>query len=407
MTHHAPGRRRGQVGRAAAASSAALLLTASAAVAQQRLIDLRTSSAGVVVDGWSFGDGLRQRLVLGDSVHITRAGLVSVPIAVTVPVGEYLSLDVSGVYAAGAAEYRRAGETATHALILNGPGDVRLRGTVRFPGDYVLFTAGMNAPTGIASLDRQQLEALRVLAAPALGFGTAPVTQGVGASAGLVLARQIGDWALAFGTSYEFRGSYSPIAAIQAGLPTTDYNPGEALHFTVGADGLFGQSAMTLSASADFFTTDELTANGAGVGSVRLGPAFGAQWQLSIGAPAFRELVLSVVDRWRSTYARNGSTVAGTSGNYFDATLRSALPIARGADLIAALVFRHQTGLDATRTIATARALLGGVTFGLGLHAGDVVVNPFVRGQLGSIDAGTGSVGARGAAAGLLVSRQF
>src|SRR5918992_681898 len=47
-----------------------------------------------------------------------------------------------------------------------------------------------------------------------------------------------GDWAWAAGLSYEVRGRFAPVAALSAGLPSPDFDPGDALHFSLATDGL-------------------------------------------------------------------------------------------------------------------------------------------------------------------------
>ena len=159
--------------------------------------------------------------------------------------------------------------------------------------------------------------------APLLGTGA-------GVSAGIVLATQAGAWALAAGGAYEKRGSYTPIEASIAGVTTsTDLRPGAMMHFTLGADRLLGENRLSLLAAADMYAADEVSASGNGSaasGTYQLGPSYTVLAALDIGAAAFRELRITVSDRFRTAFkGLDGLTAPGSSGSYLDLSARGVL----------------------------------------------------------------------------------
>ncbi len=401
-------------------SGAALLAGCMVAVAnpvqaQGTLVGRGTASVGPVAEWAQFGDGIVQPSLVGsDSARVKSARQWSVPFALIYPFGDRVTVDLAGTYTAG--EVTLDGTDAAlgkSTYELRGMSDLRLRATTHLVGDNVLFTLGATLPTGTTELNREELSALRVLAAPALGFQAPGVGLGPGGTAGLVLARQMGAWAWALAGSYEIRGTYSPISAFTAGLPAADYDPGDAVHLSLGTDGLIGQHAMTFTVSTDIFTKDELSLpSGSGgnmppIAAVQMGPVYGADWQLHVGTTAFRELSFYVSDRYRTKYELNGTAVDGSSGNYLDAGLRSVRPLGRNTDFLAGLQFRHQTGLDADRTLATAAALSGGLTLGLSRVVGVLIVQPFVRAQVGTVDSGGERVTLTGMGGGLAIGARF
>lgn len=398
-------------------AAAALPIVATApAHAQGTLAGRGTASVGAGAEWVSLGDGVIQPgLLASDSVVVRRAMQWSVPFALIYPFGDRVTVDLAGTYSAG--EVTLGGidpALGKSTYELRGLSDLRLRATTHVVGDNVLFTLGATLPTGGTELDREELSALRVLAAPALGFQAPGVGRGPGGTAGLVLARQMGDWAWALAGSYEMRGSYSPVAAFTAGVPAADYDPGDAVHLSLGTDGLLGHHAMTFTVTTDLFTKDVLhlaEASGSGgsspIAAVSLGPVIGADWQLHVGTTAFRELTFYVSDRYRTKYQLDGATVDGSSGNYLDAGMRSVRPLGRGTDLLAGLQFRHQTGLDVDRTLATAAAASGGLTLGLSRVMGVLIVQPYLRGQVGRVDIGGERVTLTGMGAGLAIGARF
>lgn len=386
--------------------------------AQDALLPTRTATAGPVVERWSFGSGLRQPSGDGTgSVELRSASAFTVPLAASIALGEQWTFDVSTAYSNGTVRLR-ANDPALgrDSYSLSGLSDVRARLTARLAGDAVVATVGANLPTGATSLDAEEFAALRVLAAPALAMPMPALGSGLGATAGLVVARQFAGWAWALGASYELRRTYTPVA-LPAGTPGGDLDPGDALHLSLGGDGLVGQSGMTVALTADLFGDDQLSpvVTGGGGGAVppghvatRLGPIFTADWQLRVASPRLRELTLYALDRYRTAYERGGRTVSQSSGNYLDAGVRVVFPWTPAMGVLSILNVRHQTGLASDSTLATAATAGAGLTLGLlrSLGAG-YSVQPFVRAEYGKIKSVDTSVGASGLSAGITLGRSF
>jgi hypothetical protein len=409
---------------------AGLTLFASDGHAQGKLVGYTQSGISPLFETWRFGNGGVAQPV-GDSgtVRVTNASEWSLPFGVRVPIGERWSFDVSGAYAHGVVRFtRRADGTgaATQApsqptsdqYTMSGLSDIRVRATGRFVGDNVLFTVGGNLPTGKTSLNREELSALQVLGAPGLSFATPVLGVGASGTVGVVLAKAIGNWALAFGSSYQVRRHYTPVA-IEAAL-LTSMNPGNVVHLSLGTDGLIGQSRMNASLSADIFSQDRLTLSSAGGGpsgtgeggpansaTVHLGPIFTADWQLHLSAPRLRDLTLYVVDRYRTPYEREGNSVDGSRANYLDVGVNSVLTMGPSTALAMVLNGRHQTGMRVDNTLATAAVRSAAIQLGVEQQFGTFSVQPFVRGQLGQLKSGDETSSITGLAAGLRAGLRF
>jgi hypothetical protein len=384
--------------------------------AQGRLVGYRTSALGVMYENWNFSDGLAQPTPGGGEVLVDHASQFSFPLSVRVPVGANWTFDVTAAYATGRVVLVGTDpELNTSEYRLSGITDTRLRATGRLTPS-VSLTLGLNLPTGPTSFDAQEYSAFRVLAAPAFSFQIARLGNGFGGTAGVVLSRPLGEgWAGALGVSYEMRGTYDPGALIAA-LSSPDYSPGDALRISMGVEGLLGQSAMTLGLSADLYpTADRVTAANLGNGFIttQLGPVLTADWQLRLAKSGFRELTLYAVDRYRTNYQVGSSalpeeTVDQSSGNYLDAGIRSIISAGTATGVLAMLNFRHQTGLEADNTIATAGIVGGALTLGLVRDlGGGYTLQPFVRGQIGSISSAGVSTTGVGYAGGVTLGLRF
>lgn len=370
---------------------------ARGALAQERLLGTRTVGGSGYVESIHFGgDGVPQRAFAGrDSVRVTRATQLLLPVAVTTPLGARWRLDVTAFYARGQVQYAddtRGG--ATEAAVLDGVSDTRVRLTGRHFSEALTFTLGLNLPTGRASLAPGAFAALRVLAAPALGMGSPPVGAGASGTAGAVYGTRAGPWSLAFGASYEHRGRYQPVAALVAGAPSADFRPGGVIRASAGGERLVGAHRLTAAASVDFFSDDRLRTSATtgdtldlapAEATVRLGPVISGDLQLLLAPGRLRELIVYSSYLWRAAYARDGRTADGSSGHYAAGGMRGAIPVASSTDVVLVGEGRWQSGLAINEGLPTAGVRAAMVTVGLSTRRSVLVVQPYLRAQVGSL----------------------
>lgn len=355
--------------------------------AQDRLAGLRTVTAGAVLEQVRFGgDGLLQAPLLGnDSIRVRRASQRSLPLSATWTLGPRWLVDLTAVHTSGEVTYTGRDGGPERKATLAGPSDVRLRVTGRFLDDALVLTAGANAPTGSTALDASELTALRVLASPALAMGTPAVGAGLSGTLGLLTQRRMGAWVLAGGAAIEWRGDFQPVASLVAGAPLLDLRPGNALRLSASLDGPLGRHRLAITASGDFFASDELRSptqvggSSAPLATVTLGPVMGADAQLQLVGARGGDVVLWTSARYRAGFARNGLTVSGSDGVYVDGGVRARQPLARRTDLVMALDGRFHTGLALDQGLATSGVAGGTGTIGVAHRVGGVSLQPFVR----------------------------
>lgn len=366
--------------------------------AQERVV----FTAQPTYQAWSFAEAIVQ-----DSLRVSRVTQLAVPIGVSVPLGSNWAFDLVGAYVRGVVEQDGGGGQLT----LNGPTDLRARIVGRLAGDQLLFTAGATVPTGKTGLAGSELEAQRLIGAPILRLPAPALGTGFGATAGLVMARRAGPWALALGTSYEVRGAYQPVESAIVGVTaSTDLDPGDAIHFSVGADRLVGQHRLALMVVGDVYGDDQVSlasSTGSEASTYRLGPTVRAMVQVDLAARGFRELGINAQVRHRSAFTGiEGSKVAGSSGTVIDFVVNAV----RGRPGAFALIVRADamidSGLEVDNSLATAGGSVAGALLGLSVPAGQGTIEPFVRWQTGRIDTGPASTSASVLTAGLSLGRR-
>lgn len=404
---HAASARRAGTFAALAVASLSLTVVGPAA-AQERLIGVRAVAVGPYFETWSLDD-FAQPSLSGGATRIESVSQLSVPVTAMVPLGTRFSLDVSGGFASGTVKLAEPDAAGKDEYSLAGLTDTKVRLTGRLAGDNVIFTLGVNAPTGQTDLDDEDYAAARVLAAPALGLRVPVLGNGTAVTAGVVGARQFGALSVALGASYEVRTTYSPIGVV-AGFSGTnlDYNPSDAARVSLMADGLVGQGQMRGGVSVDFFTEGDIDAGTGATNTLQLGPVVTGEWHWQSQWSRFRAVGVSVVDRYRTKYERDGESVANSAANYLDVAVQGMLPLAGRTDLVLGLDGRHQTGLDSDDTIAAAAFAGGGVTIGLARQmAGGVLLQPMLRAQFGRLESAGVSTNATGFGGGIVLSRRF
>ena len=373
-------------------------LLPGALAAQERLVASRMVGAGASYERVTFGGaGLSQAAFAGlDTTRVTSVEQFTMPITASSPIAGGWRLDLTTLFAAGRVTFTdTASAGGTRTASLSGISDVRARATGRFLHEAVVMTVGLNLPFGLTALDAPQLSTLRIVAAPALGLGSSSVGAGLSGTVGLVFAQQVGSWSLAYGTSYEARGKFQPVAALAAGSGSTDFLPGGVLRISLGADRLLGPHQVSVAAAADVFADDRL--RGSAIGDslppsmaqaesrVRLGPVLSGDVQLMVAAPRFRELLVYSSYRWRAPFARDGRTVERSSGQYVEAGVRAVVPWSPGRDVILASDARWHSGLGVDQGLPTAGVTSAGVSAGLQIGRGLLSVQPYVRAQAGSL----------------------
>jgi hypothetical protein len=378
----------------------AFVVSAVPAGAQGSLIRRNQVSAMPRFERISFADSVSDGG--GSGAAIKSLEQIAVPMGFAVGVMRSWTLDVSAAFTTGKVEFT---DGTTNEV--DGISDVRVRLSGNIIGDGLVLSLGANIPTGATSLDTDQLTAVRALAAPAFGLNMPSIGFGPAGSAGLVASRLLGTWVGAIGASYEYRGKFSPIAALQAGAEP-DFDPGDAVHLSAGLEGFVGSSRLSLQGGVDLYSEDLLTSPGATTSqSLKLGPVITAEAALHFGGDAIRDGRIYGAFRQRSAFERNGVTAEGSDGTYLNGGLDFGIAMGRSFDLHLAADGLAHSGLEIDDFLMTAKATSFGGQVGLRFRGTGGLFEPVARFGTGSIDPGNGSQTFTTLAGGVMVVWRF
>ena len=362
------------------------LATSSVASAQVNLLPSTAWGFAPTLAGWHFATPLSTSA--GKLQDVVQA---VTPFQFRAGAGAW-TFDLTGAYAASAIHIASSNSSDDEDDIglLAGPTDVKLRVSGPLIDERLLLIAGVNLPTGTTRLNADQLNVLQAVSAPGLAMPAPAYGMGAGGTLGLIDVVQTGGWTLAFGGSLEKRTEYTPIAlAVATGAGgDTRLTPGMATHFTFGADRVVGSARLNVLLLTDVYSSDKVAFAGSaesGATQYRLGPQVAALTRLDFSGDKWSEGALSLSVRHRSAFSdASGSTVAGSDGNYVDASVGGVLGGADRTGLIVGLDARWHSGLPFTSALVGAAATTGGATLGVGRRH----FRLSVHGQYGTFDTG-------------------
>jgi hypothetical protein len=323
---------------------------------------------------------LRYRLAEPGTATISQ---LAVPLFVSVPLGERVTVDVGTSYASS----RVVSGVGTSEI--SGLTDTQLRGNLTLGSDFVVLTAGLNLPTGRSSVTPDQFAAAGLIGNDFLAFPISNMGTGFAVTGGLAVARPIGAWNLGVGTAIRRATAYEPFDIPGQSLrfqPGTEYRARLGLDRTVGV----GRVALGLTYSA--FGKDA-----AGGSVYNTGDRVVAQGMYS-AALAGRELTLAAYNVFRAP----GSYASGDpSGRENIANVAAAMAFQAFGTLVEPSVeLRHWLqhvpgGSSGTTTTAdrSQSSVLGTAGLRTRISLGGVRVFPSVGYTAGSL-AATDAAGA-------------
>jgi hypothetical protein len=186
----------------------------------------------------------------------------SFPFFVVVPVVPALSVDVGTAFAIAQLERRTfdpaTNTTTTTTSELNGITDTQLRANYTFGQDFVVVTAGVNVPTGSATLNASELDAAARIGSDFLTFPISGFGSGFGFTGGVAVAQPVGSWNVGFGASLRQTSEYEPFR--DASGTATKFQPGPEYRARLGADHPFGTGRISVGLTFSKFGDDKSNA---------------------------------------------------------------------------------------------------------------------------------------------------
>ncbi len=177
----------------------------------------------------------------------------SVPFHFILPITPAFTLDVGTAFAT--VEWSDGSASSS----MSGLTDTQIRANYAFGQDFVVITAGVNLPTGSATVDSTQLEAATRIGSDFLMFPISGFGSGLGFTGGVAIARPAGAWNLGFGASVRQSTEYEPFRDPTTGTPVK-YQPGPEYRARIGADRPFGVGRASFGLTYSKFGDDKSNA---------------------------------------------------------------------------------------------------------------------------------------------------
>lgn len=233
----------------ALAATAALLVPGTARA--QALLDRSVRTGPQVVS---------YRIDAADERTITQ---LAFPIAVAVPLWNRLSLDLATAYAS--VTY----DSASFRGKIDGLTDTQLRASYTLGADNVVFTMGLNLPTGRETVNfATEGAAAGQIGNDFLAFPVSNMGTGFAGTGGIAVARAAGSWNLGVGASFRRTVDFTPYEST-----TVRFQPGDEYRFRAGADRAVGAGSLALGATYFRFGGDGIGATTYSSGDRILGQA--------------------------------------------------------------------------------------------------------------------------------------
>jgi hypothetical protein len=190
---------------------------------------------------------------------------IAVPVAFAVPIGSRFSFDVATAFATATFDVDGGDESTISGLT-----DTQVRLNYTLPGDAIMFTAGVNVPTGQYKVEEDKLAAAGQIGNDFLAFPISSFGNGFGGTGGVAIAKSLGTWNVGLGAS--FRKSFE-FDAFESGSTTVTFTPATEIRVRAGLDRDISGGRVMLGAVFSQFGEDECD----GCGGVTTTAASGAR----------------------------------------------------------------------------------------------------------------------------------
>jgi hypothetical protein len=173
---------------------------------------------------------------------------LALPVVVILPFGEKVSVDVSTAFA----NSRVSTDDSTTSEI-SGLTDTQIRANFRVGAENLLFTVGLNLPTGQYSVPEAQQEAAGQIGNDFLYYPISSMGNGLAMTGGIAYARPMGDWNVGFGGSAR---KSTEFAAFEVASSDFRFTPADEYRVTFNADRPVGDGALSVGLTYSMFGED-------------------------------------------------------------------------------------------------------------------------------------------------------
>jgi hypothetical protein len=228
-----------------------LLILAIALSATTASPSLRSGQASAQSGGVRLGPQFVS-YTLSDPTNVTISEM-AIPVFAFVPLSRGLTLDVGTAFATANVKSTVNGQAQQSKI--SGLTDTQIRATMNMGSDLVLFTAGLNIPTGKSTADTSEQMAAALIGNDFLVFPISSMGSGFGGTGGIALAVPAGQWNIGAGFSLRTSMPFDPYMD-NAGNKLR-YTPGTEMRARFGVDHPFGTGRASVGVTFSRFGDDK------------------------------------------------------------------------------------------------------------------------------------------------------
>ncbi len=188
-------------------------------------------------------------LTFGSGAASRTVSQFALPVVVILPFGERLSVDVSTAFATATVD----ADDST-ASEISGLTDTQIRANFRAGSDNLLFTVGLNLPTGQYAVPASAQEAAGQIGNDFLYYPIGSMGNGLAMTGGIAYARPLGDWNVGAGVSAR---KSTEFAAFETTSGDFRFTPADEYRASVNADRPVGDGAVSLGLVYSMFGEDD------------------------------------------------------------------------------------------------------------------------------------------------------
>jgi hypothetical protein len=347
-------------------AAAALAVAASLLEAQ---VPVRVRGGGFY-ESYSFDPGLPFRSV----------SEVALPLTIDVGLGRYATLTLSSGFVSVSLERV---DSAAADQTLSGALDTELRlGVNVIPGRLIVLASGA-LPTGITSVEEEELTILAALASDVVGFAVPSVGSGGTLGGGVVGAIPLGRFALGLGATYTHALSYQPVVG-----QTDEIRPAAEIRGRAGIEGPLGRTTyLRVATVVARRGKDEF----AGASQNGVGMRFIGYGELAQGFGNL-QLTLYGYDVYRGSPQLEATAVGQAilpKGNLIVSGLRFSLPVTRTTTILPRAELRYssqaQGAYDSTGSFVQGPMEKAGTSWRFGVDLRQHLAGPFAMVASGGV----------------------
>jgi hypothetical protein len=172
---------------------------------------------------------------------------MAIPLVVLIPLTDRITVDISTAFANS--QSRSGGNTST----ISGLTDTHIRGNFMLGSDDLVFTVGLNIPTGQYTIPEARQEAAGQIGNDFLNYPISGMGNGLAGTGGVAFARPMGNWNVGAGAS--FRKS-TQFTAFEVQSSDFRFTPADEYRVRLGADRPVGDGQVAFGVSYSAFGAD-------------------------------------------------------------------------------------------------------------------------------------------------------